>query len=70
MTDESSVESLTQATWNVLELGIRRHPQYWLWSYKHWRYRPSSAKKEDYPFYANCFEPFEALLKKPPGICS
>jgi Kdo2-lipid IVA lauroyltransferase/acyltransferase len=64
ITPESTVESLTQAYWNALESGIRRHPEYWLWSYKHWRYRPSFQKEEDYPFYANCFDQFDNLLEK------
>jgi lauroyl/myristoyl acyltransferase len=62
MTSESTVESLTQACWNVLESSIRRHPEYWLWSYKHWRYRPSHKKNDFYPFYANSFPPFDALV--------
>lgn len=62
MSKESSVESLTQACWDVLESGIRRHPQYWLWSYKHWRYRPSSETEDIYPFYAHRFDPFDLLI--------
>lgn len=62
MTKESTVESLTQDYWNVLESGIRRHPECWLWSYKHWRYRPSCAQKDVYPFYAQCFDEFDLLL--------
>ncbi|MCX6957920.1 MAG: hypothetical protein NT164_05225 [Verrucomicrobiae bacterium] len=63
VTSESTVESLTQAWWNALESAIRRHPEYWLWSYKHWRYRPSQGETDFYPFYANEFPPFDALLK-------
>lgn len=62
VTKESTPESLTQAYWDVLEAGIQRHPEYWLWSYKHWRYRPSSGKTDHYPFYANQLEQFDALL--------
>ena len=64
MTSESTVESLTQAWWNVLESGIRRHPECWLWSYKHWRYRPSHGETDFYPFYANSFSPFDALISQ------
>lgn len=61
VTSESTVESLTQAYWDVLEAGIRRHPECWLWSYKHWRYRPSHGETSFYPFYANIFQPFDEL---------
>ncbi len=69
-TSESTVESLTQAWWNVLESGIRRHPECWLWSYKHWRYRPSQGETDFYPFYANSFPPFDALIAQQNHICS
>ena len=62
VTSESTVESLTQAWWNALESGIRRHPECWLWSYKHWRYRPSQGETDFYPFYANEFSPFDELI--------
>jgi lauroyl/myristoyl acyltransferase len=63
VTPESTVESLTQACWDVLEAGIKRHPECWLWSYKHWRYRPSREENDFYPFYANQFQPFDDLLE-------
>lgn len=64
ITNESTVESLTQAYWDVLESSIRRHPEYWLWTYKHWRYKPAQGENDFYPFYANAFSPFEELLQK------
>jgi lauroyl/myristoyl acyltransferase len=64
MTSNSNVESLTQAYWDVLESGIRHHPEYWLWSYKHWRYRPSSEATDHYPFYAHYFDPFDQLFSQ------
>jgi len=42
---------VTQACWNQFEPIVRSHPEYWLWLYKHWRYRPSAAIRP-YPFYA------------------
>jgi KDO2-lipid IV(A) lauroyltransferase len=42
---------VTQACWNQFEPIIRSHPEYWLWLYKHWRYKPSEAVRP-YPFYA------------------
>lgn len=62
VTNESTVESLTQAYWDVLESSIRRHPEYWLWTYKHWRYKPSQGETDFYPFYANTFSPFDELI--------
>lgn len=62
VTNTSTVESLTQAYWDVLESSIRQHPEYWLWSYKHWRYRPSQGMTDFYPLYANLFPPFDALI--------
>jgi Kdo2-lipid IVA lauroyltransferase/acyltransferase len=43
---------VTQACWNQFEPIIRAHPEYWLWLYKHWRYKPSATTRR-YPFYAN-----------------
>ncbi len=62
VTSESTVESLTQACWDVLESSIQRHPEYWLWTYKHWRYKPSEQENHFYPFYANTFLPFDELI--------
>lgn len=64
VTKESTVASLTQAYWDVLESSICRHPEYWLWTYKHWRYHPGEKRDENYPFYANHFLPFDALLEQ------
>lgn len=54
---------MAQACWNVLEERIRQNPEYWLWSYKHWRYRPRDAGRS-YPFYANVSTPFEKKLRE------
>lgn len=54
--------AVTQACWDVLEPVIREHPEYWIWVYKHWRYRPRSAPAGRYPFYANVSGRFEELL--------
>jgi hypothetical protein len=37
---------------------IGQYPEQWLWSYKHWRYRPVDEANY-YPFYANPSERFE-----------
>lgn len=64
ITEKSSVEEITQACWDTLEQGIQEHPDSWLWSYKHWRYRPSKGETSHYPFYANKLESFDTLLEK------
>jgi hypothetical protein len=48
----SSYQEITQACWNRFEPIIRENPDYWLWVYKHWRYKPSVSGLK-YPFYAN-----------------
>jgi lauroyl/myristoyl acyltransferase len=65
ITDVSTVGEIAQACWNALEPGLRAHPELWLWSYKHWRYKPTGAAGEGYPFYANTNEEFEKLLAAP-----
>ena len=49
---DTPYHEVTQACWNQFEPIIRSHPEYWLWLYQHWRYRPSAAIRP-YPFYAN-----------------
>ncbi|MFI0348525.1 MAG: lysophospholipid acyltransferase family protein [Chthoniobacterales bacterium] len=58
----SSPTSIAQACWDALEPGLRKHPEAWLWSYKHWRYRPLRGSTEHYPFYANHLESFDQLV--------
>lgn len=62
VTPESSVETLAQSCWDALEPGLHLHPELWLWSYKHWRYRPEGAEGKGYPFYANRNEEYQKLL--------
>jgi KDO2-lipid IV(A) lauroyltransferase len=63
---EASREEIAQICWNRFEPFIRKHPEQWLWSYKHWRYRPP-VDGERYPFYANRSELFDAELNKKRG---
>lgn len=70
ITSESSVASITQACWDALESQIQRHPELWLWSYKHWRYRPSQGESDYYPFYANCYDRFDKLLEEQGAVFS
>jgi lauroyl/myristoyl acyltransferase len=64
ITPETTAEEIAQACWDALEPGLHRHPELWLWSYKHWRYRPEGALGEGYPFYANTERLYQELLEK------
>ena len=56
---------IAQRTWDVLERAIRQHPECWLWSYKHWRFRPADDSSR-YPFYSNHAKRFDDLVRKQP----
>ena len=57
----ASHAEITQGCWDFFEPFIRARPDLWLWSYKHWRYRPRDAGRE-YPFYAQISRKFELIL--------
>lgn len=57
-----SEEDLTQAVWEIVEKAIGESPHLWLWSYKHFRYRPADARRE-YPDYALADSRFEAVTR-------
>jgi lauroyl/myristoyl acyltransferase len=63
----STVDEIAQECRDALEPGLRAHPELWLWSYKHWRYRPEGSAGEGYPFYANTDAGFQKLLS--PSNC-
>lgn len=63
---DASLQQITQACWDNFEPYVRKNPAPWLWMYKHWRYRPATAKREEYPFYANFSEDFELRLSELP----
>ena len=56
---------IAQAVWDCHEALIRRRPTLWLWSYKHFRYRPEHAERE-YPWYAMEHPDFERLVREGP----
>jgi Kdo2-lipid IVA lauroyltransferase/acyltransferase len=56
-------EEIAQICWDRFEPLIRDRPELWLWSYKHWRYRPP-VDSQRYPFYANRNEFFDAEFNK------
>ncbi len=45
------VKELTQQIQNRISKKIRAHPEYWLWSYKHWRRTPGKSYPPNYPDY-------------------
>jgi len=49
-----SAEEETVRITRCLEGEIRRHPGYWLWSYKRWKRRFPGVDPSRYPFYADC----------------
>ena len=55
------VRKIVQQCWDVLEPSIHDHPECWLWSYKHWRYKPRDGGGR-YPFYANQSKRFQKLV--------
>ena len=42
---------LTQQIQDHISAEIRAHPEYWLWTYKHWRRRPGQTYPSNYPDY-------------------
>ena len=57
-----SYQEIAQACWNQFEPIIRANPEYWLWVYKHWRYKPSLPVRQ-YPFYANQSDQFDLEIE-------
>lgn len=60
--DYASNASMAQAVWDRFERQIRKHPEAWMWMYKHWRYLPGLERDPAYPAYANPNRPFRDLL--------
>jgi lauroyl/myristoyl acyltransferase len=58
----ASVQEIAQHCWNAMEPLIHARPSEWLWPYKHFRYRPSSAERP-YPGYANSSSKYEKLRR-------
>ena len=60
---DATPAEIAQQCWDVLEKGIREAPECWLWSYKHWRFKPSGHSAGRYPEYANSAMRFDAALQ-------
>ena len=56
----ASDRQLAQLSWEVFERHIEKHPELWLWAYKHFRLKPENAARE-YPFYAIANGKFEKM---------
>jgi lauroyl/myristoyl acyltransferase len=59
---EATLQEIAQQCWDYFEPLLRRHPELWLWPYKHFRYRPKDAARP-YPFYARESSKFEKLQR-------
>jgi lauroyl/myristoyl acyltransferase len=66
----AALHEIAQRCWDACEPFVRARPGEWLWSYKHFRYRPKDAVRA-YPAYANESSKFEMLLGAlaPPEPC-
>lgn len=58
---DATEAEIAQACWDFFEPHVRGQPEAWLWTYKHWRFRPQEGAR-GYPFYANPNPRFEAAL--------
>lgn len=61
--EDATVVEIAQRCWDHFEPLIAQRPELWMWSYKHWRYRPKDADRP-YPFYANTSSKFERELRE------
>ena len=60
---DASIQQIVQICWDFFEPIIRAKPHLWMWSYKHWRFKPKGTTRP-YPFYSNESGKFEKLLKE------
>ncbi len=54
--DQDGDSDITQTLSCITEDVIRKHPDKWLWMYKRWKYIPTGAAQDSYPFYARNIE--------------
>ena len=57
---DATLATVAQQCWDCYEPIIRAQPELWLWSYKHFRYKPHGTAVP-YPFYANEWDAFDSL---------
>jgi KDO2-lipid IV(A) lauroyltransferase len=61
ISSEATYQQIAQQCWDFFEPTIRAQPEYWLWAYRHWRFKPEGASCE-YPVYARTREEFDRLM--------
>lgn len=62
---QATDQEIVQLCWNQFEPVVRRNPSPWLWMYKYWRFRPTTASRP-YPFYAHRVPRFDKMLAPTP----
>lgn len=60
---QDSPQKVAQQCWDEFEKWIRKHPECWMWMYKHWRYLPGTERDAAYPAYANPNRQFQKLVE-------
>ena len=60
--EESSNEEIVARVIRELEDVIREKPNYWLWSYKRWRFFRETDDQGQFPFYAQSYEQYAKYL--------
>jgi len=53
--DDADIQVISQECLRYCENVIRRQPEYWLWFYQRWKFRPTTDQG-DFPFYSRCIE--------------
>jgi KDO2-lipid IV(A) lauroyltransferase len=61
--DTATTEEIAVKVTRELEDIIRKHPQFWLWSYRRWRFFHKADDQSQYPFYAESYEEFTEYRK-------
>ena len=56
---EEAALQLTRRMTASVEAMVRKHPGYWLWLYKRWKFIPPGHDGAGYPFYARASKPGE-----------
>lgn len=52
---EADLRAISQECLRYCEEMIRRHPEYWLWIYRRWKFRPT-AEQDGFPYYSRYIE--------------
>ena len=58
---EATEQQIAQLCWDQFEPVVRRNPSPWLWMYKYWRFRPSTATRP-YPYYSHPAPLFDEMV--------